>query len=554
MKTPTFVSIAQPEYAWAEREHQSPNGETGIPMDAAPIGTIATIIVPEIKDYGTRAVRLHELLHARFTPEVNELATIAKKAGSIEPLALQLAEDVRINRIAADLGLWSDEVQYKGGQRLISPMEQAHRFMSDYGSKIDTYDSKSVEEFVGEVCAGTIRTDVRRILERWARKVDAVFKGETDPKEIFLALSQLTDKALHDIAYPPPPPKNGDGEDGDGEKDGDEDEGEEDEEEGEEDDQADEEDGDEEQKQEDDKSEQKASKKKPKKSQSREGSSLFEKLFPGLAKKQAKPKKSAEKRIAKKSWGKKALKDSGMALPKEAFKDFLPPPPPQIAPVNRDRSPDFEPPFELNEKWGQMTVHMGELRDTIRAYVRRAGRATTSGVVPIHWSRWYADKAVFDRRGRRLGGTLLIDVSGSMDWAHDKLVQLVEATPAMTVAIYSGAGPDDLGGTAGQMGGRLTVIAKNGKRSAHLQTTDLRVAYRHGGANIVDGPALVWLTHQQEPRVWFSDGKVTGTREAQDPLMLADADRLCRLANIKRTLSMEEVADILSRQLMEPYL
>jgi hypothetical protein len=87
-----------------------------------------------------------------------------------------------------------------------------------------------------------------------------------------------------------------------------------------------------------------------------------------------------------------------------------------------------------------------------------------------------------------------------------------------------------------------------------LQTTDLRVAYRHGGANIVDGPALVWLTHQQEPRVWFSDGKVTGAHEAQGPLMLADADRLCRLANIKRTLSMEEVADILSRQLMEPYL
>jgi undecaprenyl pyrophosphate synthase len=45
-----------------------------------------------------------------------------------------------------------------------------------------------------------------------------------------------------------------------------------------------------------------------------------------------------------------------------------------------------------------------------------------------------------------------------------------------------------------------------------------RIAPRHligksHGGNIVDGPALEWLSHQPRPRVWVSDTQVTGVHD-----------------------------------------
>ena len=63
--------------------------------------------------------------------------------------------------------------------------------------------------------------------------------------------------------------------------------------------------------------------------------------------------------------------------------------------------------------------------------------------------------------------------------------------------------------------------------------------------NVVDGPALVWLAKQQEPRLWVSDGHVTGCNDNTCIDLAADAERVCRKGNIQRVHKASAVAGFL---------
>jgi hypothetical protein len=78
---------------------------------------------------------------------------------------------------------------------------------------------------------------------------------------------------------------------------------------------------------------------------------------------------------------------------------------------------------------------------------------------------------------------------------EDALDRLLAATPIGTkVAIYSGRGEQ----------GELRIVAQDGRRAAR------DALGRYGAGNIVDLPALEWLSRQPRPRIWLSDGRVTG--------------------------------------------
>jgi hypothetical protein len=104
------------------------------------------------------------------------------------------------------------------------------------------------------------------------------------------------------------------------------------------------------------------------------------------------------------------------------------------------------------------------------------------------------DGAVFRRAVRRSGGTVLVDASGSMRLRRHELSRIVDAAGAILVGIYAGDG------TAGE----LRIVARNGRRAADEALDP------PGSGNIVDLPCLEWLAEQRPPRIWVSDGRVTG--------------------------------------------
>jgi hypothetical protein len=70
----------------------------------------------------------------------------------------------------------------------------------------------------------------------------------------------------------------------------------------------------------------------------------------------------------------------------------------------------------------------------------------------------------------------------------------IEAGGYATVAIYSGKGRE----------GELVIVAKDAHRA---KKDDLKSM---GIGNIIDEHALNWLAAQAAPRIWISDGGVTG--------------------------------------------
>ena len=78
--------------------------------------------------------------------------------------------------------------------------------------------------------------------------------------------------------------------------------------------------------------------------------------------------------------------------------------------------------------------------------------------------------------------------------------------------------------------GQLTLVAKNGR----VVDSNALLKARVGNGNIVDGPALQWLAKQPEPRLWISDGYVTGKHDTTSVDLGAEAQVICNRANIRR--------------------
>jgi len=150
------------------------------------------------------------------------------------------------------------------------------------------------------------------------------------------------------------------------------------------------------------------------------------------------------------------------------------------------------------------TFHAGLLKPMVEDFERRS-RPRYSFAGPFRYpSRALlpaSDGSCFGVKRRTKGGVVLIDVSGSMGLSNDGIAKLMDMLPACTIAMYSSDKTVDHG--------MLTVLAEKGRRVKDVGA--IRRAYDHSGGNVVDFPALVWLSKQQlKPHVWVSDGQVTG--------------------------------------------
>lgn len=177
--------------------------------------------------------------------------------------------------------------------------------------------------------------------------------------------------------------------------------------------------------------------------------------------------------------------------------------------------------------WGTMrTVKLPMPITTTRPGEGRKWRVTdqpTSRITRPHRLVKWGDQLGFSRRPKRGGtGSFLVDVSGSMRWELEDLQDLLDAMPRANVALYAGTYDR----------GTLVIVAQGGKRATRQSieeaTSDI------GGNNLVDGPALEWLSTQPEPRVWISDGVVTAVGVGCTEGALASAAGICRRGKIRR--------------------
>lgn len=170
--------------------------------------------------------------------------------------------------------------------------------------------------------------------------------------------------------------------------------------------------------------------------------------------------------------------------------------------------------------WGEMEIQRVSLPERLRHKESRRTRPADKGAVPRYMHRLLADQRVFGRKRKeqRLQGTVLIDHSGSMSLSTDEVDEILRRWPAVTIATYSG-----------NYNGTLRIIAEKGRRAErrHLSRPD-------GGGNCVDGPALDWLCKQRGPRIWISDGQVSGQGEDFRDWFRRDATRKLVRGKIKR--------------------
>lgn len=453
-ETPTlFVGIVQPRYKWTEQFDLSPLGWTEFRS-----GGRATISVPIGDSPLARGVRLHELMHARFTPEIDAAAKTVKMIMS--PLAVQIAEDIRLGHKQRALGLGGPDYAFPlGVLRRAAVVEPVISYMAAYGSEFeDGVDVRDIDVY-RSVSGATIRIAERRRLWAWRTEVDRIVNAGESEEATFARLATATHACLSDLRL------------------------------GQNDERPDDE---------------------------------------GATNKWGPPQ----------FVGIDVARRDGDAIV-EIVAGIADQPPVDAAPKSprSEIKDDDEKNYTLDPsetcRWGAMEARVAPMVRSSRPVNRARGVAAPDGAIPSRMHRWFGDRHVFERVGRRPGGTLLIDISGSMSWAHEQTQDLIERIPAMTVAVYSGHTKD----------GHLTIIARSGRVVASGFNAR---AFGHGLSNVVDGHALAWLARQPKPRVWFCDGRVTGIGDSMAGDLSRDAERLQRLGGIIRTTDIGEVMKILT--------
>lgn len=142
--------------------------------------------------------------------------------------------------------------------------------------------------------------------------------------------------------------------------------------------------------------------------------------------------------------------------------------------------------------------------NTIHKAVRQiAKRNSDRGIVPKNMHRMTTDKKVFTNKTTVLGGSMMIDFSGSMGFREEDVREIIDYLPAANIAGYVGYGY-----SIDDYDGMIQIIAKDGR----IDTNAIKNLKEYG-QNSVDLEALKWLAEQPEPRIWVSDQQVVGVDE-----------------------------------------
>ena len=155
------------------------------------------------------------------------------------------------------------------------------------------------------------------------------------------------------------------------------------------------------------------------------------------------------------------------------------------------------------------------------------------GCVPMRMNRYAIDQRIFFRKRKYPApcATVLVDCSGSMHFSAEDVERIIRESGSLaTVAIYSGQGA----------AGVLKIVAKEG----HIAEAD--DCFVTGRSNVIDLPALHWLQRQAAPRIWLSDGAVTGIGDIPSHQMNTLCSEAVKEGKISRVEDLQGVLNELS--------
>lgn len=183
-------------------------------------------------------------------------------------------------------------------------------------------------------------------------------------------------------------------------------------------------------------------------------------------------------------------------------------------------------------EWGDMIINTPPLIKKLSSWkTQRLNRPIAEGSIPTYMHRYAVDMNVFRRTKHTDGVSILIDASGSMQYTIQDINQILEICPGSIIAMYSGKGST----------GELRILANNGKRIN--QEIYLRP---YGTGNDIDLPALKWLGQQIEPRIWISDGQVVAGKSRTFGLgAVTECIAACKTHQINKVNNAKEALEIL---------
>jgi hypothetical protein len=204
--------------------------------------------------------------------------------------------------------------------------------------------------------------------------------------------------------------------------------------------------------------------------------------------------------------------------------------------VERANNQAFDAPNPAPVGWGKMEiVRVPLMKSKLTAPMGRKWKKGYCGVLKYP-HRLYTDGEVFGLKGKVRGGIVLVDCSGSMHPNEEIIARIVEIAPAVVVALYASA-------YGSLHRGRLVIVAEKGRMANVTEA----MSYL-GNGNVIDGPALQWLASQrQAPKIWVSDGQVTGINDYGNFHLTVEALAICKRARIKRIGSLAEALEYFQR-------
>lgn len=181
-------------------------------------------------------------------------------------------------------------------------------------------------------------------------------------------------------------------------------------------------------------------------------------------------------------------------------------------------------------RWAKTQIRKAKLTKDIASKIRaRKNRPSDVGTVPKYMNRWATDRHVWSNKRFQHGGTLAIDMSGSMSLRADQVEEIISALPAATIVGYAGDMQSTRNKTSNLPEGVIEVFAEKGKCVADIDNTFIRK--NHYGNNLVDMPVIQWLATQPKPRIMVSDMQcvyITDTKWGEDSSHSTAIDEYCR--------------------------
>lgn len=166
----------------------------------------------------------------------------------------------------------------------------------------------------------------------------------------------------------------------------------------------------------------------------------------------------------------------------------------------KDQKAGKTPPIGSLPMFGAAEIHDHCGRHVHHKVVRAPSKPTGRGYVPEYMEHYCEPGRPIYRTDHR-GGTIVIDMSGSMSWNWEFLREQIQLMPNLSVLCYAGVrtGRTDING-------RICVVARDGRYDPLITLPERE----HSGANNVDVEALLYGAKFKAPRVWLSDGCAVG--------------------------------------------